>query len=943
MAGQPGTDEIRPAGRGGPGLTRRDLLWRGAAGAGLLAAGPVLAACSSGGTATSSASASASAGTPKRGGTLSFGRQTGPTQLDPANSIVEGDVYTLDKIFEPLYITSPAGQLVPWLAQGHTVSTDGKTWTFALRPGVKFSDGKPVTADDVVFSIKRAAGDANGPLSFLDFAISSLKADGTSSVVATLSQPWAPFLSDISVFANAIMPANFGGQSASAFFASPVGTGPFTLKSFVKGGNVSLARNPHYWQAGKPYLDAVEFVYISDDNQRVLQLKSGQVQVISAVPPTQVSALKADSSVVLEEFPSWAVDLLFFNEKVPQFADRNVRRAISYALNVPAIAQATTYGTAKAGGSFFPPSLQYYSDVPTLSYSLSAAKAELAKSKYPHGFSFQLLVSSGNSQYVAAATIIQQQLKPLGITVTLNQLDDAAFHTAFEAFNYQAMINGATNDISDPDEMASFQVDVKNGGSHSFWTYYDNPSAIALVRQAETEFDNAKRAALYGQIQAIVAQDAPYIALDYPPNIYAWSPQPARLRGEPGRCLPAGGRLAGLAGPAAPPGGAGQAARPAPARRRASRRSRRAVLGYAARRLAAAIPVVLGVAVVTFLLLRLIPGDPARVVLGLHASPQQVAQLRRQLGLDAPIYQQLWSFLVALAHGNTGTSIYYKEPVSTLIAAALPVTAWLVALSALFCVVITVPLASLAAARQDRPADHAVRVFSLVGLGMPSFFFGIILIIVFAVDLHWFSVGGWGTTPAEHLRSLVLPALTAAIAITPVLIRSLRVGMLEVIESDFVAAARAKGLRGHRVLLAPRGPQRADPDGDPAGHQPRLPDRQHGGDRAGLRPQRPGQPDAERDRRAGLPRRAGGHHRLRDRGRRHQPADRPGGRPARSQDQAPLSATAAGAGAGAPLTDDDQVPIALAVVRGPGGPHAGLSWSAPACSGSCCCWPCSRR
>ena len=226
------------------------------------------------------------------------------------------------------------------------------------------------------------------------------------------------------------------------------------------------------------------------------------------------------------------------------------------------------------------------------------------------------------------------------------------------------------------------------------------------------------------------------------------------------------------------------------------------MLRYAARRLAAAVPVVLGVAVVTFLLLRLIPGDPARVVLGLHASPQQVAQLRHQLGLDEPIYQQLWSFLVGLAHGNTGTSIYYKVPVSSLIGPALPVTAWLVAVSAVFCIVITVPLASLAAARQDRPADHAVRVFSLVGLGMPSFFFGIILIIVFAVDLHWFSVGGWGTTPAGHLRSLVLPGLTAAIAIAPVLIRSLRVGMLEVIESDFVAAARAKGLRGPRVMLA---------------------------------------------------------------------------------------------------------------------------------------------
>lgn len=526
MTATPVTRRIRP-GRRRHGLTcrdltRRDLLRRGAFGGGLLAAGPVLAACGSSSSTTTSSSASS--GAPKRGGTLSFGRQTGPTQLDPANSIVEGDVYTLDKIFEPLYITSPAGQLVPWLAQGHTVSSDGKTWTFALRPGVKFSDGTPVTADDVVFSILRAAGDSNGPLSFLDFAIKSLKAEGSGTVVATLSQPWAPFLSDISVFANAIMPKDFGGQSASAFFASPIGTGPFTLKSLVKGGNVSLARNPHYWQPGKPYLDAVDFVYINDDNQRVLQLKSGQVQVISTVPPAQVSALKADSSVVLKEFPSWSVDLLFFNEKVPEFADRNVRRAINYALDIPAIAKATTYGTAQPGGSFFPPSLQYYSAVPTLSYNPSAARAELAKSSYPHGFSFSLLVSSGNSQYVAAATIIQQQLKPLGINVTLNQLDDAAFHTAFESFNYQAMINGATNDISDPDEMASFQVDVKNGGSHSFWTYYDNPAAIALVHEAETEFNNTKRAALYKQIQETVAQDAPYIALDYPPNIYAWSP-----------------------------------------------------------------------------------------------------------------------------------------------------------------------------------------------------------------------------------------------------------------------------------------------------------------------------------------------------------------------------------------------------------------------------------
>lgn len=511
--------------------SRRDMLRFGVVGAGLVGVSPVLTAagCSASPRATKTTGAS-----PKRGGTLNFGRQTGPTQLDPANSIVEGDVYTLDKIFEPLYITSPKGALVPWLAQGHTVSSDGKTWTFSLRPGVKFSDGKPVTASDVVFSIHRAATDSTGPLSFLDFAIKTLKATDSQTVTAELSQPWAPFLSDISVFANAIVPDNFGGESESSFFANPIGTGPFTLKSFTKGGNATLVRNKNYWQSGKPYLDEVVFSYVPDDNQRVEQLKGGEVSVISAVPPAQVAALRGDSSLVLKEFGSWAVDLLFFNEKIPQYKDRHVRRAINHAINIPQLADLTTFKTAAPGNSFFPPSLQYYAKVPTLGYSVAAAKAELAKSAYPHGFSTSILVPSGNSQYVDAATVIQSQLKAININVSIRELDDAAYTAAFEDFNYEAMINGATNDISDPDEMASFQVDVQDGGSHSFWTYYDDPTAIALVREAETTFDSAKRAALYQKIQAIVAQDAPFIALDYPPNIYAWQPSLNNFAVNPG-------------------------------------------------------------------------------------------------------------------------------------------------------------------------------------------------------------------------------------------------------------------------------------------------------------------------------------------------------------------------------------------------------------------------
>jgi len=507
-----------------PPLSRRQFLRNGLAGAGALsvaqfAARPLVGPRSLTGRLLESAARAAIT----RGGTLTFGRTTGPTQFDPANSIVGGDVYTLDKIFEPLYITNPAGKLIPWLATGHTVSSDRLTWTFQLRNGVKFSDGKPVTPDDVMFSILRTAHDKTGPLSFLDTAIKDISAKGSSAVVFQLSEPWAPFLSDASCFCNSILPANFGGESPASFFAHPVGTGPFLLQSFVKGAGATLLRNPHYWQGGKPYLDKIVFSYIPSDSSRLLQLKSGEIDVMSTVAPADVASLRSDPSLAVKLFPSWALDLLFFNEKVPQFKDRNVRRAIAHAINVHALTRATTFGTAQPGRSFFPPSLQYHANVPTLQYNVRAAKASLAKSAYHKGFSTELLISTGNQTWAEAAQIIQQDLKAIKIDVSIKSLDNASYTAAFSAFNYQMMINTATNDISDPDEMASFQVDVQRGGSHSFWTDYNDPKAISLVREAEHTFSSAKRATLYREIQAIVAQDAPYVPLYYSPNIYAWS------------------------------------------------------------------------------------------------------------------------------------------------------------------------------------------------------------------------------------------------------------------------------------------------------------------------------------------------------------------------------------------------------------------------------------
>ncbi len=509
-------------------ISRRDVFRFGLGASALVALGPLVSSDSDAATTTRglrTVKRVAHASTPQRGGTLKFARGVAPTTLDPANTIIAGDIYTLDKIFEPLYVTNPAGVLTPWLATGYTSSADNKTLTFALRPGVKFSDGSPLTAADVVFSINRTRKDTAGPLSFLDYAISSVEAKGNSTVVVQLSAPWAPIISDISVFANAIIPANFGGKSATEFFKAPVGTGPFTLSSFTPDAtSLTLKANPHYWQAGKPYLDSVEFIYVDNDNQRVLQIEGGEVNIIDTVPPSSVATLKGNSSVVVDQFPAWEVDLLVMNEKLPQFADRNVRRAITYAIDRPAIVHAANFGTGLPAGSFFPPSLEYYAAAtPVLEYSLSKAKAALAQSKYPKGFATKILVDSGNEKFVTFAQIIKSQLQAIDIDVTITGLDHSAFESTFQKYDYEMFIDYAINDISDPDEMASFELNYKDGGSESYWSSYNNPSVTALVNKAEGEFNTTQRAALYAQIQEHVAEDAPFVPIDYPPYIYATS------------------------------------------------------------------------------------------------------------------------------------------------------------------------------------------------------------------------------------------------------------------------------------------------------------------------------------------------------------------------------------------------------------------------------------
>lgn len=224
-------------------------------------------------------------------------------------------------------------------------------------------------------------------------------------------------------------------------------------------------------------------------------------------------------------------------------------------------------------------------------------------------------------------------------------------------------------------------------------------------------------------------------------------------------------------------------------------------MSFVLRRLVLLVPTAVGVTIITFFMVHLIPGNPAVTILAQHATPASVAALDQQLGLNQPLIEQYWLFIDRLAHGNLGQSLYFGVPVAGLITSHLPPTLWLLCYGAVLAVVISVPLATLAASRKDAVPDHVIRIVPMLGLGMPAFWLGLILQTWLGTKLRLFPVTGYGSGFTGHLRSMFLPALTVAVALCPVLIRSLRASMLGVLGAEFVTTARAKGVPGSRLLV----------------------------------------------------------------------------------------------------------------------------------------------
>ena len=225
------------------------------------------------------------------------------------------------------------------------------------------------------------------------------------------------------------------------------------------------------------------------------------------------------------------------------------------------------------------------------------------------------------------------------------------------------------------------------------------------------------------------------------------------------------------------------------------------ILNYIVGRLAQMALVILGVTLFAFLTIQLVPGDPIRIMLHGRATDEVVAAAHQRLGLDQPLPVQFARFVWNALHGDLGVSIIQKAPVTEIVGERLEASVFLLTYSALIAVVLSLPLALVAASHRDRPIDHAIRIGGMIGFAMPPFWMGLLLMLFFGLTLGLLPIAGYGKGFLGHLVHLTLPSLTIALFLAPILIQSLRAAMLDVMTADYIEVARAKGLSERRILV----------------------------------------------------------------------------------------------------------------------------------------------
>jgi peptide/nickel transport system substrate-binding protein len=454
---------------------------------------------------------------PKYGGSISMSMaDSDATSWDPPVPPDNMSIWQMLLFYEQLLRVAPDGNTVePALATEWSVSDDGLHYTFNLREGVKFHDGTDFTSADVKHCLERAAHDETA-WQFILSVIDTVDTPDPLTAVVNLSSVWAPFEADVAIFAASIFPKAAHEAQGAEFFDQPIGTGPFMFESWERDVQITMVKNPNYWDPSRPYLDNLLFKVLPDSNARMLQFQGGELDIVTLVPPNQLEAITSNSDYKLIENTVARIDYIGINVRREPFNDKALRQAINYAVNKQAIIDNVMFGAAEMATSFLPKMAGRDPNSPGYPYDLAKAQELVAQSAGANGFSGTLWIGAGNAVDAQVAQLVVSDLAQIGGNIEVAQEEGTAFlDRIFSTFDFDMYMGYFTTDIIDPDELAGFAV-LFDGGVESVGTGYNNPEVNQLVKDGQVELDPAKRQEIYNRIQAIHLDDAPFLFLFYP-------------------------------------------------------------------------------------------------------------------------------------------------------------------------------------------------------------------------------------------------------------------------------------------------------------------------------------------------------------------------------------------------------------------------------------------
>jgi ABC-type transport system substrate-binding protein/ABC-type dipeptide/oligopeptide/nickel transport system permease component len=733
-------------------------------------------------------------------GNLRVALQLEPPNLDPTSgAAVAIDEVVYATIFEGLVRADTDGSIRPLLAESWTVSSDGLVHDFKLRGGVRFHDGRPLTEDDVIFSLLRISAKTSSNAQAQAFSrIAAVTSPAPGRVRIRLKAPDANFLTLLTLGDAVIVPRH----AAKTLATDPIGTGPFRFADWRRGSDITLVRNPNYW--GKPArLARLTFRFIADPSAAYAAVKAGDVDLFPDYPaPETFGQLRSDPRLKLTVGPTEGEVILSMNQRQGPLANLAVRRAIAHALDRRAIIDGAMFGYGVPIGSHFPPQSPDYIDLTgRYPHDVEAGRRLLAEAGYADGFTLRLKLPP-QSYARRTGEIIAAQLAKLKIKVRIQNLEWPGWlDEVFARHDY---------DLTIVNHAEPFDYDIY--GRTGYYFGYDSPAYRALLARLQTARDPATRHGLLAEIQRTLADDAVNGFLFQFPRLGV---QDARLLdvwiNTPNQAIDfATVSFAGAAGgddassdKSIASGGWGIPALLLLLIGVAAALWRFG-LPYVASRLGSFAMTLVAATVVIFALIQVVPGDPAAYMMGLGATPQAIAALHAELGLTGSLPERYFAWVGGLLHGDFGISYVYRVPVAGLLADRFALSLPLAGLATALSILVGVPAGYWAALRRGSAVDVVISWLARLGIALPSFWLAMLLVLLFAVGLGWVEAGGfpgWSAGTGPALRALALPMVALALPQAAILGRVTRASLLDTLDEDYVRTARAKGLGRARAAF----------------------------------------------------------------------------------------------------------------------------------------------